>query len=271
MAKDYIITATNAASYTVDHTDPDVNPEAAPTSTPRQGGFTLRNRINFTNVSAANKTLFAITKGTAATAGKVFRVLEVPERVVVNDVKVFAVRDETVPGLKMMTASSAASGVTASGLGNSHLATLVLGVNAEQRSKPTSASSYADASHLDLLTGAQDGMVALCAFGNIPTLVSASGTNLVDVTLSAAKVEAVGSSMTAPELGMMVTKAAGTGSAVYDHSPQYFPLGGYVYVGAVSPSSVTGSDSSGAGTFTGDNLQFTGTWDFQAQCQYIPE
>ena len=53
-----------------DLTDVTVNPEAAPTSTPRQGGFTLRNRVNFANVSAANKKLWIIDDVTFSKASQ---------------------------------------------------------------------------------------------------------------------------------------------------------------------------------------------------------
>jgi hypothetical protein len=62
--------ANSSASTTFDLTDPSINPSAAPQSTPRQGGFTLRNRINFTNVAAANKKLFnMVSSGSAAQVG----------------------------------------------------------------------------------------------------------------------------------------------------------------------------------------------------------
>lgn len=269
MGTDYAITPKNSASYAVDLTSTDINPSAAPTSTPRQGGFTLRNRINFTNVGAANKKIASITKATAATSGYVLRVLEVPERTLVRDVQVFAVKDETIPGVQMVDKSGSA-GVTASGLGSGHLASLVIGINAEQRSKPASSSSYAAASHLDLLTGAQQGLTAGCCFGNIATATTSSGSNLSQVAFSSSVVEKIDSSMTAPELGKVVTAATGSGSAYYEAVPQYFPLGGYVYL-AAGHGIATGSDSDGAGSFTGDNIQLTGTWELQADCTYVPE
>jgi len=252
----------SASGNTVfDLTDPAINPEAAPQSTPRQGGFTLRNRINFTNVAAGNKKLFTLaSSATAAQVGNVLRVLDVPERVQVNAVNLYAVKSETVPG-------SVASG-SASGLHASALATLAIGVNVEQRSKPTSSASYAAVSHLDLQLAAQNGMPAGGQFGEIP-LVKA-GASVDGCGFEASKVEAIDSSMTAPELGRIVTQKAATGSGIHYGAPAYFPLGGYVYLGATDVN--TGSTShTSAGKADSTFVSLTGTWEIQADCQYIPE
>jgi hypothetical protein len=254
--------ANSSASTTFDLTDTDINPDAAPQSTPRQGGFTLRNRINFTNVAADNKKLFTIaSSGQAAQVGNVLRVLDVPERVQVNAVNIYAVKSETVPG-------AIASG-SASGLHASHLASLAIGVNVEQRSKPTSSASYAAASHLDLQLSAQNGLPAGGQFGEIP-LLKAGAAVVGGCKFEASKVEAVDSSMSAPELGRVVTQKAGTGSAIEYGAPAYFPLGGYVYLGCTNVATGSASHTSAAkadSTF----VSLTGTWEIQADCQYVPE
>lgn len=253
----------SASGNTVfDLTDPAINPEAAPQSTPRQGGFTLRNRINFTNVAAANKKLFTLASSAkAAQVGNVLRVLDVPERVQVNAVNIYAVKSETVPG-------SIASG-SASGLHASALAAAAIGVGVEQRSKPTTDASYAAVTHLDLQLTAQNGMGAGAQFGEI-TLAKVGAAVVGGCTFDASQVEAIDSSMTAPELGRVVTQVAGTGSAIYYAAPAYFPLGGYVYLGCTDVN--TGSTThTSAGKADSTFVSLTGTWEIQADCQYVPE
>jgi hypothetical protein len=72
MAK-YTITS----GSTFDLTDPAINPNAAEISTPRQGGFTVRNRIDFDN-----PTLQAAGADVAATlnVANLFYILEIPKR-----------------------------------------------------------------------------------------------------------------------------------------------------------------------------------------------
>ena len=261
MAVDLKFTVANSSAATIfDLTDTDINPGAAPTSTPRQGGFTLRNRINFTNVSAANKKLFTCaTTSSAAQVGNVLRVLEVPERVQVNAVNIYAVKGETVPG-------SYATG-SASGLHADALASLAIGVGVEQRSVPTSNASYSALTDLDLQLTALNGMGAGAQFGQI-SCDKAGAAVTGGATFTAGQVEAIDSSMTAPELGRVITQYA-IGSTMVYTSPAYFPLGGYVYLGTtdVATGNVSNSDAKAAGTY----VSLTGTWEIQAVCQYVPE
>jgi hypothetical protein len=255
-----VTVANSTASTVIDLTSTSINPGAAPTSTPRQGGFTLRNRINFTNVALANKKLFNIaSSGAAAQAGNVLRVLEVPERVQVNRVNLYAVKSETVPG-------SVAVG-SASGLHASHLASAAIGVGVEQRSKPLSSASYNALSHLDLQLTAQNGMGAGAQFGEIA--LEAAGASVDGCGFTASQVEAVDTSMTAPELARIVTQVAGTGSAIYYASPAYFALGGYIYLGCTNVS--TGSASLSTSKADSTYVKLTGTWEVQAECTYVPE
>jgi hypothetical protein len=49
----------------IDLTSTSTNPGAAPVTTQRQGGFTLRNRVNFSNVAAANRVLTTFASASA--------------------------------------------------------------------------------------------------------------------------------------------------------------------------------------------------------------
>lgn len=260
MAVNYAITPKNSsASYVKDLTSTSINPDAAPTSTPRQGGFTLRNRVDFSKVALANRKLFTLTGGTAATAGNVLRVLEVPARTLVKNVEIFAVKDKTIPG----TAVS----LTAGGLHASHLASLVITVGAEQRSKPTSSASYNALSHIDIQGTAQRSLAAGGQFGAIALKKAGSS-----CAFSSNLVEKIDSSMTAPELGRVITDQKAAGSAYMNAYPGYFPLGGYVYVAAGPHGTGTGNQSdASASKVNSDYVALSGVWEFQADCTYVPE
>jgi hypothetical protein len=256
MGTNYKVTAKNSASYAIDLTDTDVNPEAAPTSTPRQGGFTLRNRVNFTNVATANKTLATFTGGTAATSGYTLRFLEVPERTLVKDVQVFAVKGETVPGHS--------ASLTSGGFHASHLASLAVGISVEQRSKPESSASYVEASHMDLQLAAQSSMAAGGQFGNIGLKAIASS-----LAFDASLIAAVDSSLAAPELSVL-KKRQTVGSTALEGVQAYFPYGGYIVVHHTDVATGSQSDAS-TSKIDSDYTYLTGTWEMQADCMYIPE
>lgn len=247
----------------IDLTSTSVNPDAAPTSTPRQGGFTLRNRVNFTNVSTSNKTTFTLASQSSASshAAHVFRVLEVPERTVVNDVKIFAVKSATIPGHTLTDS-------TFSSAGSSFLKSAIIGLDGELRTKPTSSASYAASSHLKIHATAINGAAAGGALGKIP-LQNASASGVFE----ASHVLAVDNSLsTAAKAirGRVLTEQAVTGSGIVTAgAPMYFPLGGYVYM-ALGPYN-TATGSAGSSTDNSATATLTGTWDFQADCQYVPE
>lgn len=244
---------------TIDLTSTDVNPDAAPQSTPRQGGFTLRNRVNFANISAANKQLTKFASASSASqVANILQVIEVPNRTLVKSVNVFGIKSQTAPATSVS--------FTASGLNASHLASAVIGLNPQLWSKPASTSRVA-ASHLDALTTAQDTRLAGAAFGAIPLQKAGDS-----CAFEANKVEKIDSSMTAAQLGRVLTEQTGAGSAVYGAKEVYFPYGGYVYM-ALGPYNVaTGSASvSSASKANSDTISLAGVWEFQAECMYVPE
>ena len=265
MAVNLKFTCANSSASTIfDLTSVSINPSAAPTSTPRQGGFTLRNRINWTNVATANKKLFNLpASAAAAQTGNVLRVMEVPERTLVNKVDIFGVKSETVPGAYLTG--------NASGLEASHLASAAIGIGIEQRSVPASSANYVALSHLDLQLGAYNAMPAGGPFGQIPCL-KAGAAVVGGMGFETSVVEAIDASMTAPELGRVKTDVANAaaGSALIAPTPQYFPLGGYIYIGMTNVDTANKSYTSAAKTAS-TYAYPTGTWDIQAQCQYVPE
>jgi len=274
----------------VDLTDVTVNPDAAPTSTPRQGGFTLRNRINFTNVSAANKLMWTVTDATPTTETTVpFRILEVPERVYVKELTVYAVKDASVPTINLTGAQANNLDVK-----DSDFSLFTLSFGAQRNKKPTSNASYVEASHLvDLTTvnaeqnaigGAKGGNVfgTLALNGELTdplSPVSASDPNVLFVdafqTVDASignPLEPMGTSKKIRNVSINGSSGAAIGQ---QEDGEYFPYGGYVkmQLGPWNTSMASGY-SSISGIFSSPSqasMSLAGTWEIQAVCQYIPE
>ena len=264
---------TTSSGSTVDLTSVSVNSGAAPESTPRQGGFTLRNRVNFSNVAAANKKTFtfdssASNSGASQAANK-FRVLSVPVRTLVKGpVRVFAVESQTIPG------HAVASATTAADL-NSALAAGVIGFSGDAYKKKTSGIIQTSIVYNADATFGGSSTTEGAALGRIPIQKADAGTLAI---FEGSMVEAVDASMTKPWLGQVMlggtgNGAVGTGSAVYPGGDMYFPHGGFVTM-ALGPSGVAlGAMASSKGKASAKGMvgSLSGVWEIQAECQYIPE
>jgi hypothetical protein len=267
----------------VDLTDVDVNPDAAPTSTPRQGGFTLRNRINFDNVSAANKLMWTVSDATPATETTVpFVVLQVPKRVFVKDLTLFCVEGQSVPTF----ATVGPKGSSNSSITASDLSTMTLGFGATKNRKSVANASYAAASDLLALTTVNaemnnpDGEVAADVFGQLG-LNTASVSSAVQVVFDDT-FKAIDGSLASPLEPMQQAKvvrnvgAAATGASTLSQKQdgEYFPYGGNVHM-KLGPwnTSLTSKISTAAGWFstTGATTSLAGVWEIQANCMYVPE
>lgn len=274
----------------VDLTDVTVNPDAAPTSTPRQGGFTLRNRINFTNVSAANKLMWTVTDATPTTETTVpFRILEVPERVYVKELTVYAVKDASVPTINLTGAQANNLDVK-----DSDFSLFTLSFGAQRNKKPTSNASYVEASHLvDLTTvnaeqnaigGAKGGNVfgTLALNGELTdplSPVSASDPNVLFVDAFQTVDASIGNPLEPMGTSKKIRNVSANGSSGaaigQQEDGEYFPYGGYVkmQLGPWNTSMASGY-SSISGIFSSPSqasMSLAGTWEIQAVCQYIPE
>jgi hypothetical protein len=260
----------------VDLTDTDVNKVAAATSTPRQGGFTLRNRIDFSKVTAANKLMWTCSDVTPATdTTNPFYVLEVPERTLVKDLRVFAVKSETVPSFSTYTVAAAT---------DSDLDQVVLEFGAHRNKKPTDASSYAAATHLVALTtvsseaNTPDGALGSAPFGEMKMVMTSDAMVFVD------PFQTVDSSLGNPlEAGgthkaIRVTAATASGASTLSQwtDGEYFPYGGYVHI-KLGPFNVNmSSDIATAADFhdgasDAATISLAGMWEVQANCNYVPE
>ena len=256
---------TVSSGSVVDLTSTSVNDIAAPTTTPRQGGFTLRNRINFTNIATANKRTFGpITSAAKATAGQncnQLRVLQVPKRTWVKQVTVHAVESETVPGHLLAGAANASTT-------DAMLTAGIIGVNGAFYNDGSQTASSIKLCVAAPVGGRLAGTGAGAQFGGIHIQKADAGTLGI---FTASQIEAVDSSMTAPWLGGIRPHITST-SVDYVGNGQYFPHGGFIYL-ALGPHSTAlgaGGSDSGAGA-VGMYGTLTGTWDVMADAYYVPE
>lgn len=275
-----------------------VNPDAAPTATPRQGGFTLRNRWNCANVSASSLSMWAIDDATLNDdAVTNFRVLKVPERTYVKDLFLTAVKSQAVPAFKLTGAQASNTDVTASDLDTTYLE-----FGADWNKKPENSSSYAAASHLVHVTAlnsrAQDGTDAVIGrvFGALALNCAAEDGSSDHHQYSSSEVNLtfvdyftkIDSSIASPTKPMQNAKkvylptsfvadsAAATELTNQTTTGMYFPYGGYVTMRLgpynTSQGASTVADATGyySGT-TAATVVMKGVWEIQANCNYVPE
>ena len=252
---------TTSSGEIIDLTSTGVNPDAAPESTPRQGGFTIRNRWNSNNLSAANKRTFGPMTASVAAAAKsanIIKVLKVPARTLVKaPIQVFAVASETIPGHATAGAATKASLNSAGAAG-------VLGFTGYAYSKPDKSAAVR---HIATTIKGQT-VLAGCALGGVPVTKFDSHGGGFESGL----VEAVDASMTAPALAQ-VNAGVNAASTKYTPAELYFPYGGYVTLTLGPNDTALGAMASSKGASQAKGLYgyLTGTWEVMADCSYIPE
>jgi hypothetical protein len=175
-------------------------------------------------------------------------------------VNVFAVASETIPGHAPLGAATKASLNSAGAAG-------ILGFTGYAYKDP----SHTAASMVRYIgtTVNQTTVLAGCALGGIPIAKFDSHGGGFEASL----VEKIDSSMTAPALGR-VNAAVNAASTTYAPGVQmYFPYGGYVTMTLGPNDTALGvmASSKGASQAKGLYGYLTGTWEIQADCQYIPE
>lgn len=263
MAAGFNFKFTTTSGNVIDLTSTAVNPDAAPAATPRQSGFTIRNRWNCNNLATANKRTFeAMDASTTAsfTKANILKVLKVPRRTVVKaPVRVFAVEGETIPGHSVLGAATKADLNSAGAAG-------ILGFTAYAYND---ASQTAASLKRHVATGAYGNtVVAGCPLGGVPIQKFDSLNGAFEASL----VEAVDTSMTAPWLGK-VNAAPNAASQKFVPCELYFPYGGFVTM-SLGPNNVAlgaMASSKGAASATGMYGLLSGTWEVEANCEYIPE
>jgi hypothetical protein len=259
MASSVSVVASSAG--TVNLQDPTINPQAAPISTPRQGGFTLRNRWKCANLTTANRSLFETTDWSstgsgsdASLAATMLQAITVPKRTLVKDMTLFAVVGEAGPNTVCKFGGSAGSAVT--------LASDLNEVNVN-----VYAHAYKSASQSSLASS----LVELCQIDTEdPDDASSDTHGWFDGSVLGQS--ASWSSLSVPtaaamHLKMDLASTANTIDAATWDKPVYFPHGGFIVlrtdsqISADSVSTVIGSWSQ----------EMVGTWEIQAACQYVPE
>lgn len=269
MAAGFNFKMTTTTGETIDLTSTTVNPDAAPTATPREGGFVLRNRWNCDNLSTANKQTFgpfSASVTASATSANIIRIMRVPKRTILQaPVHVVAVESQTIPGHACLGANTKADL-------DSAMAAAVLGfsVHAYNDNSQTAASiKY----HTAATFGGSSTNVA-CVLGAIPIAKADSH----GMGFEASLVEKIDTSMTLPWLGMVNQTGLIGGDGDLYPSPKranrvYLPYGGYVTM-ALGPYGIaTGAmkNSTGAAAAKGLYGYLTGTWDVSIPATYVPE
>ena len=256
MASTVTLTSTSAA--TINLTDVLVNPDAQGVTTPRQGGFTTRNRWNCDNLAdkatfTASDVTFTSASSVATIAATHFKVLEIPKRTMVNQVNLHAVHSETAPNHQYEYSGTAGTAVFAA-------------VDLTSGAIRVKGQGWIDASQSSLQTHAN--AVTLGKLELLPPLPSSSDTH---GDIAGSTITASWSSLSVPNTAAQVvmndyaasTNAIDAGSWV---RPMYFPHGGFISIRMDDSISAT---SVGANTekFSGSLL---GTWEVQAECTYVP-
>jgi hypothetical protein len=255
------VTFTLTNTSAIDLTSTTANPEAAPVSTPRQGGFTLRNRWDCAKISNAtliDKGGIVQTTSTAAavTTIRPFYVLKVPARTFVRDISIAAVHGKTAPTTQGYYSSSASSAGNAAN--NIKSWTLNFNAAAWKKSNKTSLATYVNGF----------GEIDLAAVGASATGGTIAGSKLAVInTSSNSKISVPTNAGTVMEKTMTNMANAATSFRF----PMYFPHGGYVAMRSEPGASDLSSNSATADTELAKySHKMTGVWDIQAQCNYVP-
>ena len=209
-----------------------INPNAAPVATPRQGGFTLRNRINWANVnSSAATTIGTIASHEAAATN--YYLMEVPKRTVLRGLAFMRVPGQTA----VAHAFDYTSKVSSAHASTAKSAKFEIGVAAYKSASQKASSIKAST------TGLHASIAVTKKTGVIASTFGAS-------SASTPYAFAVNHTTSNQREGIS------------------FPYGGFVTMAFKTGSSaVTSYDKSSA--ITGGT--FTGQFEVQADCGYIPE
>lgn len=209
-----------------------VNPVAAPVATPREGGFTLRNRINFAVVNSSAEKIMGTIASNAAT-GTNWQVLQVPKRTVLHQLVFMGIPGSTA----VAHAWDYTTSVSSANVSTAKSAKFEIGAVAYKEASQKAASVKVDVDEFakDIAITKKTGVLGATfglAVGSLP-------------------------------LSMAVNH---TTSAQFERIT--FPYGGFVTMnlkaGASAVQSYSKSDAITGGTLTG-------IMEAQAYCTYLPE
>lgn len=256
----YTFTVT-ADTTVVDLTDPAVNPKAAAMSTPRQGGFTLRNRFDCSDgwspaTFAASDIAAIKSTNAAAVTMTPFFILDVPARTMVRDVGFYAVAEQTAPE-HSFTHSSAAASMSANDLKSADLAVYAV---AWKKDNGTSVATYVELADMDLTAVGASTKGGSITGSYMAGLSSSASSNKISTPTNAGMI-------------MQHTMASMAPAATSFPKPAYFPHGGRIALMIANglDTSISDSTSGGDTKLKGFAGALAGQWEVQANCNYIPE
>jgi len=240
----------------VDLTSVSVNPDAAPETTPRQGGFTLRNRFGAGLADLLSTS--AVTGASSAIADNPVAVLNVPARTLVTGLHLFSVPGETAPDITASVASS--SSISSDGDYDFSLKFYAQPITKIATSSGVKTNTYQSQA---TITG---------TLGQILLDEAKSAANAMNQTITGSQpivVSAEASTTTTPHLGHLeIVDAPGSSNGRDAGSyfiPRYFPHGGRINM--VLSSTVKDSDA----FMQNVSVTNAGVWEIKATAEYVPE
>jgi len=240
----------------IDLTSVATNPDAAPMSTPRQGGFTLRNRFGagLADWLAAS----AVTGASSAIADAPVAVLDVPDRTMVTGLSLFSVPGEDAPDVNATLAPGSCS------LSDSDYVFTVT-FYAQNIMKKTVASGVTTATY-------NSASSATATMGTINLAKALSSGSLIKNSIlgtAPIAIPAVASSATTPYLGVLPLVIDPSASNAVDAGsyfiPRYFPHGGRVLC------QLGGTVADVDAEVNALTVTNSGVWEMKANCEYVPE
>jgi hypothetical protein len=238
------------AASDVDYTSISTNPDVVPVATPREGGFTLRNRWNAANISSSSVEMAAsFAKGTANITAKRFRIIEVPANTHVHGIHLRTPSASDVPVMSNTIAGKMSTDSNA--FDTSYL--------------QFGGACWKEAAQTNLL-----GTEGLAPNG----FASQTGAVLGGFPLTV-KTAAVASLPTVSASTPWTQGAApyNVGASSDQFTPNQgvdFPYGGYVVM-HLGPDDVAMGSVSSVGSSSAVSIGISGQWDVVARCTTLPE
>jgi hypothetical protein len=245
------------AASDVDYTSISTNPDVLPVATPREGGFTLRNRWNAAKISSSSTSMAAsFAKATANITARRFRIIEVPAQTYVHQIclRTPSASDppvlSTTIGGKMATDSNAFDTslfIFGGAAWKEAAQTNLLGTEAtEPRGAGVAGKQIGN------WLGAFDLTVKTAAVASLPTVSASTPWTQMQV----------------PQLYMQDSSAINT-STVTPHG-MGFPYGGYVTM-FLGPDDLAMGSVSSITSSSAVAIAVSGQWDVVARCTFMPE
>lgn len=239
--------AVNHGGSAIDLTSASTNVDVAPVATPRQSGFTLRNRFEG---SLAVTLSGSATSGSSSLLNNPIYIMEVPPRTLVKNINVYAVEGKAVPGHAFTYAGTSAS------LSASDQA-LNLTFVAQPVKKWATSSGTKTKTYDSLSASLTMGQILLTAATASLPKGSLTGTPLAAISAPSSSTSSATKGGFYAGLGQGASNVNDDGTYNY---PRFFPHGGRVVM------TVTGSVADSTSKMDALSGVCSGTWEVQAEC-----